>query len=195
VGRLGCDSPGRNSIKYESTASGGATPPGSAVSGVKLGRSSSGKAPWGRRTALKDWQSQAPVTGACQDHVVILPKYRRKVLDGRRRRGVGPILRALCRQKESERVEGKAMPDPSPRLLSGPPRSSIALTIGSLKGPRATRIHREWWPTKGTWFGRSFWARGSCVSTVGLDEEQIRRSIREQETLPRDQDQGELNLE
>jgi hypothetical protein len=33
------------------------------------------------------------------------------------------------------------------------------------------------------------------VSTVGLDEEQIRRYIREQEKLQRDQDQGELNLE
>ena len=36
-----------------------------------------------------------------------------------------------------------------------------------------------------------------CVSTVGLDEVQIRRYIREQEKLQRDrdQDQGELNLD
>jgi hypothetical protein len=33
------------------------------------------------------------------------------------------------------------------------------------------------------------------VSTVGLDEEQIRRYIREQEKLQRDQDQGELNFD
>ena len=49
--------------------------------------------------------------------------------------------------------------------------------------------------TKGTLFGRSFWARGYCVSTVGLDEAEIRRSIREQEKRDRDQDQGELNLD
>jgi hypothetical protein len=48
---------------------------------------------------------------------------------------------------------------------------------------------------KGTLFGRSFWVRGSGVSTVGLDEDQIRRSIREQEKLQRDQDQDELNLD
>ncbi|HMB02152.1 MAG TPA: IS200/IS605 family transposase, partial [Isosphaeraceae bacterium] len=41
----------------------------------------------------------------------------------------------------------------------------------------------------------SFWARGYCVSTVGLDEAQIRRYIRDQEKLQRDQDQGELNLD
>jgi len=28
---------------------------------------------------------------------------------------------------------------------------------------------------------RSFWSRGYCVSTVGLDEQKIRRYIREQE--------------
>jgi putative transposase len=69
------------------------------------------------------------------------------------------------------------------------------MTIGYLKGKSATRIHRELLHTRGTLFGRSFWARGYCASTVGLDEEQIRRYIREQEELQRDQDQGELNLD
>ena len=44
------------------------------------------------------------------------------------------------------------------------------MTIGYLKGKSAIRIHRELLQTKGTLFGRSFWARGYCVSTVGLDE-------------------------
>ncbi len=69
------------------------------------------------------------------------------------------------------------------------------MTIGYLKGKSALRIPREFLHTQGTLFGRSVWARGYCVSTVGLDEEQIRRSIREQEKLQRDQDQGELNFD
>jgi len=44
--------------------------------------------------------------------------------------------------------------------------------------------------TKGTLFGREFWARGYCVSTVGLDENQIRQYIRDQEKLDKDLDQG-----
>ena len=142
---------------------------------------------------MKDWQSQAHVKWDCKYHVVILPKYRRKVLYGRMRRGVGQILRDLCRQKHIELVEGKAMPDHIPMLPSAPPRSSIAMTIGSLKGRSATRVHRELLHTKGTLFGRSPWARGDCVSTVGLDEVQTRRYIREQEELQRDQDQGGSN--
>ena len=113
------------------------------------------------------------------------------------RRGVGQILGDLCRRKDIELVEGKAMPDHIHMLLSVPPRYSIAMTIGYLKGKSATRIPRELLHTKGTLFGRSFWARGYCVSTVGLDGVRIRRYIREQEKLQRDrdQDQGELNLD
>ena len=51
---------------------------------------------------MKDWQSRAHVKWDCKYHVVILPKYRRKVLYGRMRRGIGQILRDLCRQKDIE---------------------------------------------------------------------------------------------
>jgi len=87
------------------------------------------------------------------------------------------------------------MPDHIPMLLSVPPWSGTAMTIGYLKGKSLTRIHRELLQTKGALFGRSSGARGYCMSTIGLDEVRIRRYIREQEKLQRDQDQGELNRE
>ena len=117
--------------------------------------------------------------------MVILPKYRRKEFFGRARRAIGKILRELCRQKDVELIEGKAMPDHIPKLPSVPARYSIAMTRGYLKGKSAIRIHREVLRTKGTLFGREFWARGYCVSTVGLNEEQIRQYIRDQEKLRR----------
>lgn len=51
---------------------------------------------------------------------------------------------------------------------------SVAMTIGFLKGKNAVRIQRELMKTLGTLFGRSFWPRGYCVSTVGLDEALIK---------------------
>lgn len=131
----------------------------------------------------------------CKYHVVILPKYRKKTLYGRLRKAIGAILRDLCRQKNVELIEGKAMPDHVHMLVKIPPRYSVAMTMGYLKGKSAIRIHRELLRTKGTLFGRSFWARGHCVSTVGLDEEQTRQSIRDQEKLQRDLDQGEFDFE
>ena len=144
---------------------------------------------------MKDWQSQAHVKWECKYHVVILPKYWKKVLYGRLRREIGQILRELCRQKGVELVEGHAMPDHMHMLLSVPPKYSIAMSIGYLKGKSAIRIHRELTRTKGTLFGRAFWARGYCVSTVGYDEAAVRRYIQEQEKLQRDLDQGELKFD
>src|ERR1700727_1568358 len=144
---------------------------------------------------MKDWRSQAHVKWDCKYHVVLLPKYRQRKVFGSVRREIGTILRELCRQKGVEVLQGNALPDHLHMLLSVPPKYSIAMTIGYLKGKSAVRIHRELLQTKGTLFGRSFWARGYCVSTVGLDEDQIRRYIRDQEKLQRDQDQDELNLD
>ena len=144
---------------------------------------------------MKDWQSQAHVKWDCKYHVVILPKYRKKAQFGRVRHEIGRILRELCRQKGIGLVEGNAASDHIHLLLSVPPKYSIAMTLGYLKGKSAVRMHRELFKTKGTLFGRSFWARGYCVSTVGLDEAGIRKYIQEQEKHQRDQDQGELEFD
>ncbi len=81
------------------------------------------------------------------------------------------------------------MPDHVHMCLSIPPKYSVAHTIGFLKGKSAVRIHRMLLKER-RMSGLHFWATGYCVSTVGLDEEQIRRYIREQEK--KDGGQGEL---
>jgi putative transposase len=143
-----------------------------------------------RRTAMKDWQSQTHVKWDCKYHVVIVPKYRQRRFFGRRRQQIGTILRELCRQKEIGLLKGNAQPDHVHMLLSIPPKYSVAMTLGFLKGKSAVRIHRELVKTRGTLFGRSFWSRGYCVSTVGLDEAMIRQYIQEQEKDERDQERG-----
>ena len=142
---------------------------------------------------MKDWQSQAHVKWECKYHVVILPKYRKKALYGSLCLEIGKILRELCRQKDIELLEGKAMPDHVHMLLSVPPRYSIAMTVGFLKGKSAIWIHRDISKFKGTLFGLSFWARGYCVSTVGLEESAIREYIQDQERHERAQETDELN--
>ena len=144
---------------------------------------------------MKDWQSQAHVKWECKYHVVIIPKYRRKILYGKIRRQVGEILRELCRQRSIDLLEGKAMPDHVHMLLSVPPKYSIAHTIGFLKGKSAVRIHRNILKARGTLFGRSFWSRGYCVSTVGLDEKGIREYIRHQEKLQAEEEQPALDFD
>jgi len=140
---------------------------------------------------MHDWRSLSHVRWDCKYHVVIVPKYRKKVMYGKLRRQVGPILRRLSQQRGITLLEGHAMSDHIHMCLSVPPKFSIAHTIGYLKGKSAVLIHRQLLHER-RMTGLSFWATGYCVSTVGLDEETIRRYIREQELL--ESGQGELDL-
>ena len=140
---------------------------------------------------MHDWQSLSHVRWDCKYHMVIVPKYRKKVIYGKLRRQVGLILRRLCQQRGITLLEGHAMSDHIHMCLSVAPKFSIAHTIGYLKGKSAVLIHRQLLHER-RMTGLSFWATGYCVSTVGLDEETIRRYIREQELL--ESGQGELDL-
>jgi len=87
-------------------------------------------------------------------------------------------------------VKGNAQPDHVHVLLSISSKFSVAMTLRYFKGKSPVRIHRELLKTHGTLFGRRFWSRGYCVSTVGLDEAMIRKYIQEQEKHERDQERG-----
>ncbi len=123
---------------------------------------------------MREWQSQSHVRWYCKYHVVWVPKYRKRAIFGQIRRGIGNILRELCRRHGVELVEDHALPDHVHLLLSVPPKFSVANTVGFLKGKSAIRIHREYLGRTRNFSGYHFWARGYCVSTIGLDEEVIR---------------------
>jgi len=129
---------------------------------------------------MKDWKSQSHVRWDCKYHVVFISKYRQRAIYGKVRTKVGGIIRDLCRQKGVELLEGHAMPDHIHLLLCIPPKYSVANTVGFIKGKSAIRIHRDILGTK-RMTGLSFWATGYCVSTVGLDEEMIKKYIKEQD--------------
>ena len=59
--------------------------------------------------------------GNASCYVVILLKYRKKILYSKLRRSIGEMLRQLCRQKGIELEEGKAMADHIHMLSSIPP--------------------------------------------------------------------------
>jgi putative transposase len=141
---------------------------------------------------MRDWQGQSHVKWYCKYHVVFVPKYRRRSIYGSLRRQIGGILRELCQQHGVEIVEGHAMPDHIHLCLSIPPKYSVAHTIGFLKGKSAIRIHRQFLGQKRNFTGLHFWARGYCVSTVGLDEAKIRAYIRNQEEEEKRQEQLRL---
>jgi REP-associated tyrosine transposase len=78
--------------------------------------------------------------------------------------------------------------------LSIPPKFSVANAVGRLKGKSAIRIHREYLGRKRNFTGFHFWARGYCVSTVGLDEQMIRSYIRKQDEREKRDEQYSLGI-
>jgi putative transposase len=138
---------------------------------------------------MREWQSLSHVRWYCRYHIVFVPKYRKRAIFGPLRKGIGGILRQLCEQEGVELVEGHALPDHVHLCLSIPPKYSVANTVGFLKGKSAIRIHREYMGRERNFTGYHFWARGYCVSTVGLDEETVRAYIRRQEEEEKRQEQ------
>ena len=136
---------------------------------------------------MHDWESLSHVRWDCKYHLVFVPKYRQKKLYGKFRRKVGAIFRELCKQRGLELLEGHLMPDHVHMCLKIPPKYSVSHTIGFLKGKSAVRIHRWVLGNKKT-SRLHFWARGYCVSTVGLDEAKVRAYIRHQEKRDKQMD-------
>jgi putative transposase len=124
----------------------------------------------------------------CKYHLVWIPKCRKRVLYGQLRRDLGTILRKLALQKESEVVEGKLKVDHVHMVVSIPQKYSVSQVVGYMKGKSAIWVARA--TGRGRNFvGQNFWARGYCVSTIGLDEETIREYVRSQEEADKKLDQ------
>ena len=93
----------------------------------------------------------------------------------------GAIFPDRARQKECRILEGHRQPDPVPMWLAIPPKHAVASGIGFLKGKSAWAIARRVQEKERDFTGEHFWARGSAVSTVGVELESVKKYIREPE--------------
>ena len=114
-------------------------------------------------------------------HIVIVPKYRRKVIYKEDRKDLQEIIKTLCKYKGVEILEGHMMPDHVHLLVSIPPKISMSSFMGYLKGKSALMMFDKHANLKYKFGNRYFWAEGYYVSTVGLNESTIRKYIQDQE--------------
>ena len=138
---------------------------------------------------MSDYRSLSHAKWECKYHVVFIPKYRKKTIYGHLRKELGKVLRTLAEQRESRIEEGHLMPDHVHIMISIPPKHAVAQVVGYIKGKSAIHIARHFGERRRNFVGQHFWARGYFVSTVGRDEEVIRRYIQRQENEERKQDQ------
>jgi len=118
----------------------------------------------------------------CNYHVIFVPKYRYRILEGKVKEIIEHKIRQVCSWYDVEIEELNIQIDHVHILMSVPPKRSVSEIMGIIKGKSAihlfkTKRHLKEKP----YWGNHFWARGYFVSTVGVDEEIVRRYIQHQE--------------
>lgn len=118
----------------------------------------------------------------CKYHLVFCPKYRYRILHGEVAEYAGREIQQLCKYKDGvEILEMNIQSDHIHLVLSIAPKYAVSNVMGYLKGKLAMRLFAQYEHLGKRYWGRHLWSRGYCVSTVGLDEEKIRKYVRWQE--------------
>lgn len=113
-------------------------------------------------------------------HIIITPKYSRKIIYQQISKDIGSIIRTLCARKGVEIIEAAAMPDHIHLYISIPPKYAVSDFMGYLKGKSSLMIFDRHANLKYQYGNRHFWCRGYYVDTVGRNEKAIREYVRNQ---------------
>ena len=125
----------------------------------------------------------------CKYHIIFCPKYRYRILKGDVGAYVYREIYRLCEQKDQvEVLEANVQADHVHMVLSIPPKYSVSSVMGYVKGKLALRVFASYPEVKKQLWGGKLWSRGYCVSTVGLDEEKVRKYVKWQEAQDKHQE-------
>ena len=122
----------------------------------------------------------------CKYHIVFCPKYRYRIFMDDIAEYTRQQIYQLCRQKELlEVLELNVRTDHIHLVMSIAPKYAVSNIMGYLKGKLALKLFQRYEQLGRRYWGRHIWARGYCVSTVGLDEEKIRLYVKWQDKKDR----------
>ena len=128
-----------------------------------------------------------------QYHVVWVCKYRRRVLNPGVCTYFRRVLPKLLRSMPGVQVKSIGFDrDHLHLVIVIPPKYSISSVMGQLKSQSASRLRQKFhWLARVYWKENIVWSPGYFVSSVGIDEETIRRYVEHQGN----QDSGQLHME
>ena len=131
---------------------------------------------------MSKYKKLSHVVYRCDYHIVWVPKYRFRILEGEVKKLIEEDIRMLCEWKRCEIQEMSVQKDHVHLVISIPPKISISEMMGVLKGKLAIKLFKSYPKMKEKpYWGTHFWARGYFVSTIGLDEEMVKRYVKYQE--------------
>ena len=114
-------------------------------------------------------------------HVVWTPKYRGKVLTSNKIKAeVRRTFESICKYKHWDIIELNIQDDHVHLIISVSPRDSVSYMMQIIKGKSSAWLKKKIKRTHGLYEQKSLWARGYFVSTIGMDENIIRRYVKHQ---------------
>lgn len=117
-------------------------------------------------------------TYTCQYHLVWVTKYRGKVMaDVYIKQELKRIFKAIAKWKKFRILSWHIGDEHIHMYLTIPPKYSVSYTVQMLKGKSSSWLKKK---TKKVPPG-TFWSRGYFISTVGINEMQIRNYIANQD--------------
>ena len=122
--------------------------------------------------ATKYWTG-AHTTHRLRYHLVILPKYRQRVLKGKIATRIKELFFQACQVNKWWIDEINIQPDHVHMLIQTKPRESISLVVQILKGGSSKVIRAEFPELEEYLWGDSFWADGYFAETVGVVNESV----------------------
>lgn len=129
-------------------------------------------------------------------HIVWTPKYRYRVLEGSVKEFVEETIRSLCEWKRIEILEINIQKDHVHMVVIIEPKMSVSEAMGIIKGKTAIKIFKSYAGLKKKpYWGNHFWSRGYCSSTIGLDEDKIRKYVKYQEDQEKREEAQQLGFE
>ena len=141
---------------------------------------------------MAKWKKLSHVVYQCSYHIVWCPKYRYRIMKGKVGEFVENKIRIICEWKKAEILELNVREDHIHMIVVIPPKISISEMMGTLKGKTAINLLKSFGELKKKpYWGNHFWSRGYCVSTIGLDEDRIRRYVKYQEENERLEEDNE----
>ena len=127
-----------------------------------------------------------------QYHIAWIPKYRKRVLKGELKSFLEKRLFEVQEYHPEIEIEKFNIQVDHVHLVSViPPKYSVSSMVGKMKANTSRQIRIEFPWIKKVYWGNEFWSPGFFSSTVGIDEEIIKRYVEFQEKV----DTGKMQLD
>ena len=117
-------------------------------------------------------------------HIVWVPKYRYKVLEGDIRLRVRDIIRQVCKELKVQIISGVLSKDHVHLFVEIPPHIAVSEFVQRAKGRSSRKVQQEFPDLKKRYWGCRFWARGYFCTTSGNITNEIILNYLDKHSLP-----------